>query len=97
MIEPCASSTARETMFSEAISSISFCWRWSSLAIAWAIFGSVLSSFSLKKPGNKAVFRALTLTADFLTVFLFAFLAIMIPYPDFAFRLQNSERRAGVQ
>jgi hypothetical protein len=32
--EPCASSTARETMFSEAISSISLCCRLSSAAIA---------------------------------------------------------------
>jgi hypothetical protein len=50
MTEPSASSTAFETMFSEAISSISCCWRPSSLAIESAISGSLSASEALKKP-----------------------------------------------
>jgi hypothetical protein len=42
--EPCASSTARLTRFSEAISSISSRWRPSSSRIASAISGSVSAS-----------------------------------------------------
>src|SRR5262249_6169446 len=48
MIEPCASSTARLTMFSEAISSISCCCRPSSFLIAAAISGSALARLALK-------------------------------------------------
>ena len=49
MIEPCASSTARETMFSEAISSIWSWSRFSSLAMAEAISGSLSASEAVKK------------------------------------------------
>jgi hypothetical protein len=49
MTEPCASSTALETMFSEAINSISWRWRPSSLPIAPKISGSTSASGLLKK------------------------------------------------
>jgi hypothetical protein len=50
MIEPCASSTARElTMFSEAISSISCCWRPSSSWMACGDFGIGFGEASLEK------------------------------------------------
>src|SRR5690606_39318648 len=50
--EPWASRTARETMFSEAISSISCCWRPSSLPIAAASSGSVWATELVKNCGN---------------------------------------------
>ena len=56
MTEPWASSTARDTMFSEAISSIS-CWRPSSFLIAPAMSGSLSASSLEKKPGNGPVCR----------------------------------------
>lgn len=49
MIDPCASSTARDTMFSEAISSISCRWRPSSFRMAPKISGSISSSGVVKK------------------------------------------------
>src|SRR5215217_7171903 len=49
MTEPCASSTARETMFSEAMSSISSRWRPSSSSIARAISGSESARRAEKK------------------------------------------------
>jgi hypothetical protein len=49
MIEPWASSTARETMFSEAISSISWRWRPSSFWIEPKISGSVSARERVKK------------------------------------------------
>src|SRR3569833_1813439 len=52
MIEPCASSTALLTMFSDAINSISCCWRPSSLRIASAISGSASARVAEKKFGN---------------------------------------------
>src|SRR6202163_400477 len=56
MTEPCASSTARLTMFSDAISSISCCWRPSSLRIASAISGSACSREAVKnESGAEAV------------------------------------------
>jgi len=47
---PVASSTARETMFSEAINSIWFCCRPSSLVIDPMISGSRSASGVVKKP-----------------------------------------------
>src|SRR3954464_5195500 len=56
MTEPCASSTARLTMFSEAISSISWRWRPSSPRIAAATSGSACSSVAVKnESGAEAV------------------------------------------
>src|SRR5690554_693152 len=52
MMEPCASSTARDTIFSEAMSSISFCWRPSSFSMAFRMSGSLLASPSVKKPAK---------------------------------------------
>src|SRR5690242_20471588 len=49
MTEPCASSTARDTMFSEAISSISSRWRPSSSSMARAISGSLSARLAEKK------------------------------------------------
>jgi hypothetical protein len=48
--EPCASSTAAETMFSEAISSICSCSRRSSSAIAAASSGSRSARRAVKNP-----------------------------------------------
>jgi hypothetical protein len=54
--EPCASSTARLTMFSDAISSISCRWRPSSPLIAAAISGSASASVAVKnESGAEAV------------------------------------------
>src|SRR5690606_36864370 len=50
--EPWASSTASETMFSEAISSISPCWRASSLSMARASSGSVSATLLVKNFGK---------------------------------------------
>jgi hypothetical protein len=58
--EPCASKTARETMFSDAISSISSHWRDSSSPIASAISGSV----SRKGAVNNALSRGTDLGLD---------------------------------
>jgi hypothetical protein len=51
--EPCAAITAAETMFSEAISSISSRWRPSSFSMAAKISGSRLSRVSVKKPASR--------------------------------------------
>jgi hypothetical protein len=48
--EPCASSTARDTMFSEAISSIWVCSRVSSSLTAAATAGSASARLRVKKP-----------------------------------------------
>src|SRR4051794_29066639 len=57
MTEPCASSTARLTMFSDAISSISWRCRPSSPLIAAAISGSASASVAVKnESGAEAVF-----------------------------------------
>src|SRR5688572_13787243 len=75
-MEPCASRTARETMFSDAISSISCCWRPSSRLIEAATALSALARLDLKKPlpaalrGAAFFFAALT---------FFATLRAMVP------------------
>src|ERR1700744_4854582 len=59
MTEPCASSTARLTMFSEAISSISCRCRPSSPWIAAAISGSACARLAVKKESGALAVLAL--------------------------------------
>src|SRR5487761_2090153 len=59
MTEPWASSTARLTMFSDAISSISWRWRPSSPLIAAAISGSASASEAEKNESGAEVVLAL--------------------------------------
>jgi NAD+ kinase len=59
--EPCAAITAADTMFSDAISSISSRWRPSSFSMAPKISGSRLSRVSVKKPSSRCgAFMAVT-------------------------------------
>jgi hypothetical protein len=57
MTEPCASSTARLTMFSDAISSISCCWRPSSFLMEAAISGSASASEAEKNEAGAGQWR----------------------------------------
>src|SRR4029078_4286607 len=58
---PAASSQACETIFSEAISSISFCWRCSSLSIACDTSGSASFRCLGKNPDSRASGRLASL------------------------------------
>ena len=55
--DPCVSSTARETMFSEAISSIWSCWRRSSPEITAPRAGSESATDAEKKPAGTPAAR----------------------------------------